>query len=40
LKPEHIPMWLAPVGRSRKDLQAILSDREIPTIRHAALKAA
>jgi len=40
LKPEHIPMWLAPVGRSRKDLQALLSDREIPAIQHAALKAA
>jgi len=40
LKPEHVPMWLSPHGRSRKDLQAILSDREIPAIRHAALKAA
>ena len=40
LKPEHIPVWLAPQGRSRQELQAILSDREIPVIRHEALKAA
>jgi putative SOS response-associated peptidase YedK len=40
LKPEHVPAWLSPHGRSRKDLQAILSDREIPAIRHEALRAA
>jgi putative SOS response-associated peptidase YedK len=39
LKPEHIPMWLTPGGRNRKDLQALLSDREIPVIRHEALAA-
>jgi putative SOS response-associated peptidase YedK len=40
LKPEHIPVWLAPQGRLRQELQAVLSDREIPVIRHEALKAA
>jgi len=31
---------LTPEGRSREELQAILSDREIPVIQHAVLKAA
>ena len=40
LKPEHVETWLSPEGRSREQLQAILSDREIPVIQHAVLKAA
>lgn len=40
LKPEHVEAWLTPEGRSREELQAILSDREIPVIQHAVLKAA
>jgi putative SOS response-associated peptidase YedK len=35
LKPEHVEAWLAPEGRSTEELQAILSDRAIPTIQHA-----
>jgi putative SOS response-associated peptidase YedK len=35
LKPEHVEAWLAPQGRSTEELQAILSDRAIPTIQHA-----
>jgi putative SOS response-associated peptidase YedK len=40
LKPEHVEAWLTPGGRSREELQGILSDREIPVIQHSALKAA
>ncbi|MDB6082600.1 MAG: hypothetical protein JWN43_481 [Gammaproteobacteria bacterium] len=40
LKPEHAEAWLTPKGRSVSELQAILSDRAIPVIRHAALEAA
>jgi putative SOS response-associated peptidase YedK len=40
IKPEHVEAWLTPSGRSRTELQAILSDREIPVIRHEALQAA
>jgi len=40
LKPEHVEAWLTPNGRSREELQAMLSDREIPVIQHAVLKAA
>lgn len=35
LKPEHIETWLTPRGRSAEELQAVLSDREIPVIQHA-----
>jgi putative SOS response-associated peptidase YedK len=35
LKPEHVEAWLTPEGRSRDELQAILSDRAIPVIQHA-----
>jgi putative SOS response-associated peptidase YedK len=35
LKPEHVEAWLAPEGRSTEELQAILSDRATPVIRHA-----
>jgi putative SOS response-associated peptidase YedK len=40
LKPEHVEAWLSPEGRSSEELHAILSDREIPVIQHAVLKAA
>lgn len=30
LKPENVDAWLTPQGRSAKELQAILSDRETP----------
>jgi putative SOS response-associated peptidase YedK len=40
LKPEHVDAWLTPAGRRPQELQAILSDRNIPVIRHAALQAA
>jgi putative SOS response-associated peptidase YedK len=39
LKPEHVDVWLTPEGRSTEELQAILSDRAIPVIQHAALAA-
>jgi putative SOS response-associated peptidase YedK len=39
LKPEHVDAWLTPEGRSTEELQAILSDRAIPVIQHAALAA-
>jgi putative SOS response-associated peptidase YedK len=39
LKPEHVDVWLTPEGRSTEVLQAILSDRAIPVIQHAALAA-
>jgi putative SOS response-associated peptidase YedK len=34
LKPEHVEAWLAPEGRSREELQAILSDRAVPVFQH------
>jgi putative SOS response-associated peptidase YedK len=40
LKPEHIEAWLTPEGRSRQELQGILSDRAIPVFQHEAQKAA
>jgi putative SOS response-associated peptidase YedK len=40
LKPEHIDAWLAPQGRSREELQTMLSDRAIPVFRHEILRAA
>jgi putative SOS response-associated peptidase YedK len=39
LKAEHVEAWLTPEGRSAEELQAILSDRAIPAIQHAALAA-
>jgi putative SOS response-associated peptidase YedK len=39
LKPDHVEAWLTPDGRSASELQAILSDRIIPAIRHEALAA-
>jgi putative SOS response-associated peptidase YedK len=40
LKSEHIGAWLAPEGRSRAELQAILSDRAVPAFEHEVQKAA
>jgi putative SOS response-associated peptidase YedK len=40
LKPEHVEAWLAPEGRSRQELQAILSDRAVPVFQHEILIAA
>lgn len=40
LKPEHVDAWLTPAGRSVVELQALLSDRAVPTFAHAALEAA
>jgi putative SOS response-associated peptidase YedK len=40
LKPEHLEAWLTPEGRSRQELQAILSDRAIPVFQHEVQKAA
>jgi putative SOS response-associated peptidase YedK len=40
LKPEHVEAWLAPDGRSRQELQAILSDRAVPVFQHEILIAA
>lgn len=39
LKPEHLDAWLTPAGRSRAELQAILSDREAPYYEHEVLAA-
>jgi putative SOS response-associated peptidase YedK len=40
LKSEHLEAWLAPEGRSREQLQAILSDRAVPAFDHKVQKAA
>jgi putative SOS response-associated peptidase YedK len=40
LKPEHVEAWLTPEGRSREELQSMLSDRAIPVFQHEVLKAA
>lgn len=40
LKPEHVDAWLAPQGRSREELQAMLSDRAIPVFQHEVQKVA
>jgi putative SOS response-associated peptidase YedK len=40
LKPEHVEAWLTPEGRSRQELQAILSDRAVPVFQHEILIAA
>ena len=34
IKPENVPEWLAPAGRSRSRLEAILSDRQCPYYEH------
>jgi putative SOS response-associated peptidase YedK len=40
LKPEHVEAWLTPEGRSREELQSMLSDRAIPVFQHEVLQAA
>jgi putative SOS response-associated peptidase YedK len=40
LKLEHIDAWLTPQGRTREELQNMLSDRAVPVFRHQALRAA
>jgi putative SOS response-associated peptidase YedK len=40
LRPEHVAAWLTPQGRSTDELQAILSDRQIPRIEHEIQAAA
>jgi putative SOS response-associated peptidase YedK len=40
LKPGHVEAWLTPEGRSRKELQEILSDRTVPVFQHEAQEAA
>ena len=40
LKPEHVDAWLTPQNHSTAALQALLSDRAIPTFQHEVLMAA
>ncbi len=40
LKPEHVEAWLTPQGRSREELQAILSDPQVPVFSHEVAEAA
>jgi putative SOS response-associated peptidase YedK len=40
LKPEHVEAWLTPEANSRADLQAILSDRQVPVFVHEIQQAA
>jgi putative SOS response-associated peptidase YedK len=40
LKPEHVEAWLTPQGRSREELQAILSDPQMPVFSHEVAEAA
>jgi putative SOS response-associated peptidase YedK len=40
IKTEHIETWLAPAGRSREELQAILDDRPAAYYEHQIAKAA
>ena len=40
LKREHVEAWLTPEGRSRSELQEILSDRAIPVFQHEVQRAA
>ena len=40
LKPEHVQAWLTPQGRSRDELQAILSDPQVPVFSHEVAEAA
>jgi putative SOS response-associated peptidase YedK len=34
IKPENVDAWLAPSGRERSSLQAVLEDRERPYYEH------
>jgi putative SOS response-associated peptidase YedK len=40
IKPENVNAWLTPEGRSRAELQAILTDRETPTYENEEVLAA
>jgi putative SOS response-associated peptidase YedK len=40
LKPEHLESWLTPQGRSKRELQKILSDRQVPVFAHEVEEAA
>jgi putative SOS response-associated peptidase YedK len=40
LKPENVDAWLRPEGKSRGQLQTILSDRAVPVFQHAIQRAA
>jgi putative SOS response-associated peptidase YedK len=40
IKAENVDAWLTPEGRSRAELQAILSDRETPTYENEEVLAA
>ena len=40
LLPQHADAWLTPQGRSRVELQSILSDRAVSVYQHEALQAA
>jgi putative SOS response-associated peptidase YedK len=40
LKAEHIEAWLTPQGRTRSELQQILSDRAVPVFQHEVSEAA
>jgi len=39
IKPENVDAWLTPAGRSREELQAILSDMQAPYYEHELLAA-
>ena len=39
LTPEYVAAWLTPAGRSLRELQGILSDRESPYYEHEVLAA-
>jgi putative SOS response-associated peptidase YedK len=39
VKPEHLDAWLTPAGRSREELQTILSDRQAPYYEHEVMAA-
>ena len=40
LRPEHVDAWLAPEGRSSRELQALLSEPAVSVFEHAVLQAA
>ena len=40
IKAENVDAWLTPKGRSRAELQAILTDRETPTYENEEVLAA
>jgi putative SOS response-associated peptidase YedK len=39
VKPEHLDAWLTPAGRTREELQNILSDRQAPYYEHEVMAA-